>query len=206
MHACNHAPAPIVKGDKYVSFHSPKNQYEIEQLRSIPYASIVERLIYAQVCTYSDLAFVTEMLGRYQKSPGKEHWNGIKNALRYIQGMKGLMLIYERSDSFEIVSYSDSDFVGYLDTDRSASGYVFELVGEAISWSNSKQNVMTLSTMYEEFVACYEAMRQAMWLKKFVLDLRMIDSIKRPLKLYCDNEPAVLYAHNNKKTKAIKAH
>jgi hypothetical protein len=27
---------------------------------------------------------------------------------------------------------------------------------------------------------------------------------ERPLKLYCDNEPAVLYAHNNKKIKAAK--
>jgi hypothetical protein len=45
---------------------------------------------------------------------------------------------------------------------------------------------------------------QAMWLKKFVPGLRVVDSIKRPLKLYCDNEPAVLYAHNNKKTKIAK--
>jgi hypothetical protein len=43
-----------------------------------------------------------------------------------------------------------------------------------------------------------------MWLKKFVPGLRVIDSTKRPLKLYCDNEPAVLYAHNNKKNKAAK--
>jgi hypothetical protein len=40
-----------------------------------------------------------------------------------------------------------------------------------------------------------------MWLKKFVSGLRVADNIERPLKLYCDNEPAVLYAHNNKKTK-----
>jgi hypothetical protein len=37
-----------------------------------------------------------------------------------------------------------------------------------------------------------------------VLSLRVEDNIERPLKLYCDNEPAVLYAHNNKKTKAGK--
>jgi hypothetical protein len=43
------------------------------------------------------------------------------------------MLIYERSDSFEIVDYSDSDFVVYLDTDRSTSGYVFKLACGAIS-------------------------------------------------------------------------
>jgi hypothetical protein len=114
------------------------------------------------------------------------------------------MLTYERSDSLEIVGYSDSDFAGCLDTDRSTSGYVFKLAGGAISWSSSKQTVMTSSTIYAEFVACYEAVGQAMWLKKFVSGLRVVDNIEKPLKLYCDNEPAVLYAHNNKKTKAAK--
>jgi hypothetical protein len=41
-------------------------------------------------------AFVTGLLGRYQKKIGIDHWNGIKKALRYIQGMKGLVLTYER--------------------------------------------------------------------------------------------------------------
>jgi hypothetical protein len=86
----------------------------------------------------------------------------------------------------------------------SEPGYVFKLTGGAISWSSSKQTVMTSSTMYAEFVACYEAVGQAMWLKKFVPGLRVVDIIERPLKLYCDNEPAVLYAHNNKKTKTVK--
>jgi isocitrate/isopropylmalate dehydrogenase len=114
------------------------------------------------------------------------------------------MLTYEISDSFKIVGYSDSDFVGCLDTNRSTLGYVFKLTGGAISWSSSKQTVMTSSTIYAKFVACYEAMGQAMWLKKFVSSLRVIDSIERPLKLYCNNEPAILYAHINKKIKAAK--
>jgi hypothetical protein len=96
------------------------------------------------------------------------------------------MLTYERSDSLKIVGYLDSDFAGCLDTDRSTSGYVFKLAGGAISWNSSKQTVMTSSTMYTKFVACYEAVGQAMWLKKFVPDLRVVDSIERPLKLYCD--------------------
>jgi hypothetical protein len=114
------------------------------------------------------------------------------------------MLTYERSDSLEIVGYSDSDFVGCLDTDRSMSGYVFKLASGAISWSSSKQTIMTSSTMYAKFVACYETVVQAMWLKKFVPNLRVVDIIERPLKLYCDNELIVLYAHNIKKTKAAK--
>jgi hypothetical protein len=67
------------------------------------------------------------------------------------------MLTYKRSDSLEIVDYSDSDFAGCLDTDRSTSSYVFKLTGGAISWSSSKQTVMTSSMMYAKFVACYKA-------------------------------------------------
>jgi hypothetical protein len=126
-------------------------------MKSVPYISAVGSLMYARVCTRPDLAFVTGMLDRYQKNSGISHWNGIKKTLRYIQGTKGLMLTYERSDSLKIVGYSDSDFAGYLDIDRSTSGYVFKLTSGAISWSSSKQTVMISSTMYAEFVACYEA-------------------------------------------------
>ena len=34
--------------------------------------------------------------------------------------------------------------------------------------------------------------------------MKVVDSIERPLKLYCDNEPVVFYAHNNKSSGAAK--
>ena len=58
--------------------------------------------------------------------------------------------------------------------------------------------------MYAEFVACYVTSGQVEWLKKFILGLRVVDSIQRPLRMYCDNEPAVFYAHNNKSSGAGK--
>jgi hypothetical protein len=73
MHACNPTPALIVKGDEYESFQSPRNQYEIDQMKSVPYASAVGSLMYTQVCTRPDLAFVTRMLDRYQKNLGVSH-------------------------------------------------------------------------------------------------------------------------------------
>jgi hypothetical protein len=58
--------------------------------------------------------------------------------------------------------------------------------------------------MYTKFVACYEATGQVKWLKKFVPGLEVVDDIYRLLKLYCDIEPAVTYAHNNKSSGATK--
>jgi hypothetical protein len=50
--------------------------------------------------------------------------------------------------------------------------------------------------MYAEFIACYEATGQVILLKKFVPDLRVVDSIHKPLELYCDNKPTMFCAHN----------
>jgi hypothetical protein len=59
-------------------------------------------------------------------------------------------------------------------------------------------------TMYAEFLACYEATGHVKWLKKFVPGLKVVDTIQRPLKIYCDNEPVVFYAHSNKSSGAAK--
>jgi hypothetical protein len=67
-------------------------------------------------------------------------------------------MTYRRSDSLHIVGYSDSDYAG--DDRKSTSRYVFTLTGGAISWKSSKQTITTSSTMYAEFVACYEATGQ----------------------------------------------
>ena len=41
MHKCSASPTPIVKGDRYGVFQCPKNEYELNQMRSVPYASAV---------------------------------------------------------------------------------------------------------------------------------------------------------------------
>jgi hypothetical protein len=128
----------------------------------------------------------------------------VKKALRYVRSTTGLMLTYRKSESLEIEGYSDADFAGDADDRKSTSGYIFTLEKGAISWKISKQSVTASSMMYAKFVACYEASGQVTWLKNFVPGLKVVDSIERPLKLYCDNEPTMFYAHNNKSSGAAK--
>ena len=58
--------------------------------------------------------------------------------------------------------------------------------------------------MEAEFVACFEAMVQAKWLRKFVEQLKVVDTISRPLKIYCDNSAAVFFSKNDKYSKGAK--
>ena len=39
-------------------------------MKVVPYSSIVGSLMYAQVCTLSNIAFVIGVLGRYLSDPG----------------------------------------------------------------------------------------------------------------------------------------
>ncbi|KAL4366702.1 hypothetical protein GQ457_05G014270 [Hibiscus cannabinus] len=87
MKDCSPSVAPIVKGNKFNL--NPKNEFEREQMKNIPYASVVGSLMYAQVCTRPDIAFAVGMLGRYQSNLGIDHWRAAKKVLRYLKGTKG---------------------------------------------------------------------------------------------------------------------
>ena len=104
----------------------------------------------------------------------------------------------------EITGFSDSDFAGCQYSLKSTSGYIFMFTGGAISWCSVKQTLTTSSTMAAEFVACYEASNHGIWLRNFVTWLNIVESIERPLKLYCDNKSNVLYSNNNRSSTKSK--
>ena len=53
-------------------------------------------------------------------------------------------------------------------------------------------------------MACFEATVQANWLRNFVSKLGIVDSIAKPLRIYCDNSAAVFFSKNDKYSKGAK--
>ncbi|XP_050125357.1 secreted RxLR effector protein 161-like [Malus sylvestris] len=173
-------------------------------MESIPYASIVGSLMYAQTCTRPDISFAVGMLGRYQSNPRMDHWKAAKKVMRYLQGTKDYMLTYRKSNNLEVIGYSDSDFAGCFDSRRSTLGYLFLLAGGAISWKSTKQDAIAISTMEAEFIACFEATNHGLWLRNFISRLGVIDSIAKPLRIFCDNAAAVFFSKNDKYSNGAK--
>ena len=54
------------------------------------------------------------------------------------------------------------------------------------------------SRLEAEFVSCFEATSQGVWLKSFIYGLRVMDSISRPLRIFYDNSTTVFLAKDNK--------
>ena len=102
-------------------------------MKAIPYSSVVGSLMYAQVCTHLDIAFVFGVLGRYLSDHSQSHWKAAKKVLRYLQGTKDLMLTYRRIDTLGVVGFSDFDYVGCVDEKKSTSGYIFMMTEGVVS-------------------------------------------------------------------------
>ena len=58
--------------------NSPKIEEEVKYMEEMSYASVVGSIMYAMVCSKSDLAYVIGMISRFMSNSGKEHWNAMK--------------------------------------------------------------------------------------------------------------------------------
>jgi hypothetical protein len=205
MNNCLTSIAPIIKRDKFSKNQCPQNALEQEQIKNIPYASAIGSLLYAQVSTRPDIVMAVGMLDRYQNNLGMEHWKAAKRVMRYLQETKDYGLTYRYTDHLKVVGYSDSDFARCVDSRKSTSGYIFLLAGGAISWRSSKQTIVATFTMEAEFIAYYEATTQALWLRNFIGGLKIVDSIARPIKIFCDNCATIFFSKNNKSESRSKS-
>ena len=116
------------------------------------------------------------------------------------------MLVYHCEDLIPN-GYTNFDFQSDLDFRQSTSGYVFTLGGGAISWRSVKQYCISDSTMEAEYVDACEAVKEAIWLKKFLFDPSVIRMEQVPITLFCDNSGAVAQSkdpRNHKKGKHIE--
>ena len=196
MQSRSSGKTPIVKGNKFSKDQCPQNDIEGDQMIAVPYSSVVGSLMYAQVCTHPNIAFVVGVLGRYLSDPSQSHWKTAKKVLRYLQGNKDLMLTYRCTDTLEVVGFSDSDYVVCMDDKKSTSGYIFMMTEGAVSWKSVKQTLTTSSTMKAEYVAYYEASCHAIWLQNFISALEVVHSISRPLKLFYNNSAVISFSRN----------
>ena len=75
-----------------------------------------------------------------------------------------------------VTGYVDTSFCTDPDDLKSQTGYVFKVNGGAVSWSSGKQPIVTQSTMESEYVAATDAANEAVWLRKFIIELGVFPS------------------------------
>ena len=155
-------------------------------MSNVPYASAMESLMHAMLCTRSEICFTIGLVSRYQSNPRLAHWQAIKRIFRYLSDTSDLFLCYQGGD-LELRRYTNTNWGGNLDEFRSTWGYVLTLGGEAISWCSKKQDCISLSTMKAEYVACCLATKEAIWLRSFLQNLNITPRVDDPAEKMCNN-------------------
>ena len=173
-------------------------------MKNVLYLLVIGSLMYAQVCAHHDIVYVISVLGRYLSDQGQRYLTTTKRMMRYLQGTKDYMLTYRRSRDLINTSYSNSNFTGCSNDHKSTFGYIFIMVGGAMSWKNNLQSIITTSIMEAKYVTCYEATREVVCLRNLISGFPIVESISRPLTIYCDNTIVVIFSQNNKNSTYTK--
>ena len=197
---------PMQHGLALSKAQCPSSSSELERMSRIPYASAIGSIMYAMICTRPDVSYALSMTSRYQSNPGNDHWTAVKNILKYLRRTKEMFLVYGGAEELSVKGYTDASFQTDRDDSCSQSGFVFLLNGGAVSWRSSKQSTVADSTTEAEYIAVNEAAKEAVWMKKFIGDLGVVPSIQDPIKIFCDNEGAVILAkepRSHKRTRHI---
>ena len=82
---------PMSHGIKLSKSQCPTTK-ERERMDKIPYASAIDSIMYAMLCTRLDVSYALSMTSRFQSDPGECHWIAVKNILKYLRRTKDIFL------------------------------------------------------------------------------------------------------------------
>jgi hypothetical protein len=156
------------------------------------YRSMIRSLLYLCASRPDNMLSVC-MCARFQANPKECQLMAVKIIFRYLVQTPNLGLWYPKGSTFDVLSYSDSDYAGCKVDRKSTSGTCQFLGRSLVSWSSKKQNFVALSTAEVEYVAAGACCAQLLWMR---LTLRHFSCKFSKVPLFCDNESANKLANN----------
>ncbi|BBG99481.1 transposable element gene [Prunus dulcis] len=164
---------PLAPHFKLSASMSLNTDEESHYMAQILYKSVVGTLMYAMVCTRTDISQAASIVSRHMHNLGKGHWQVVKWIIQYILGTVDVGLLFQQDKVTGkcVVGYVDSDYAGGLDKHGSTTGFVFTLARGPVSWSSTLQSTVALLTTEAEYMAVIEAIKEAIWLQRLLDDI-----------------------------------
>lgn len=171
---------------------------ESKSVDATQYQAAVGSIMYAMLGTRPDIGFSISRLAQYSNDPREQHWNAVKQLVRYLATTSNYCLTYRgeanNTAEPELTVYTDSDWAADHDTRRSTTGYLFLFAGAPISWKSKRQPTVALSTTEAEYMAACEATREAMNWRMFLGELGL--DTNNPTIIMSDNQGSIALSKN----------
>lgn len=187
-------PAAVGNGNNY---NANEENYDTNK-----YQELIGELLYLATRTRPDIAFVVSYLSQYNHCPLKRHYVMAKRVLRYLNGSKNKRLYYDRK--FDVLkAYSDFSW-GNADSGKSFSGGTIFIGNSLISWKCKKKRMVGNSTCEVELFAISEIVKDIMWIRNMLGELKCNEYILEPTNVYCDNQAAIQWLKNAKSSTRMR--
>ncbi|KAH9672319.1 hypothetical protein KPL70_017676 [Citrus sinensis] len=133
MNDCKPISTPVECGVK-LSKHD-----EGEHIDPTFFKSLVGSLRYL-TCTRPDILYDVGLVSRYMENPKTTHFKATKRIICYIKGTTNFGLLYSFSNDYKLVGYSDSDWGGDVDDQKSTTRFVFFIGDTNFTWIALSKN------------------------------------------------------------------
>ncbi|GJX20230.1 retrotransposon protein, putative, ty1-copia subclass [Tanacetum coccineum] len=171
---------PMQEKLKFSKSQGASTPAEIQRMQNITYASAVGLIMYAVRCTHPDVAFTQNITSQFQQNPGDT-----KRELR-------------------VSCYTNVGYLTNADDMMSQTGYVFVFNRGVVDWKSTKQSIFATSSTYAEYIAAFDASKEAVWVRKFISGLGVVPTIEEPINMYCDNTRAIVITKDHGVTKGAR--
>jgi hypothetical protein len=128
------------------------------------YRSMIGSMLYL-CASRPDIMLGLCMCARFQANPKECHLMAVKRIFRYLVHTPNLGLWYPKGSTFDLLGYSDSDYVGCKVDRKSTFGTCRFLGRSLVSLSSKKQNSVALSTAEAKYVAAGTCCAQLLWMR-----------------------------------------
>jgi hypothetical protein len=92
------------------------------------------------------------MCARFHANPKEVHLRAMKRIMRYLIYTPKFEQWYPKGSTFDLIGYSDVDYVGCKIDRKSTSGTCKFLGRSLVYWASKKQNSVALSTAEAEYI------------------------------------------------------
>ncbi|XP_016185187.1 uncharacterized protein LOC107626802 [Arachis ipaensis] len=157
------------------------------------YQCVMGSLQYFTV-TKPELAYCVSKISQFMLQLLDEHWTHVKHILRYVCGTSTFGLLLQPTNITTMEAYSDSDWGGDPDDQKSTGSFCVFLGKNLVSWCSKKQGAVARSSTETEYQATADLVAKLIWIKNLMIELQT--ELPTPPSIYCDNLSAVLLAVN----------
>ena len=146
------------------------------------YRNIVGALQYCTI-TRHDISFSVNKPCQFMQSPTDLHWQVDKRLLRCLKGTTSFGLSFHYSLDLQLTTYADTNWASCLDDRRSTSGHCIFFGSNLVSWSFSKQKVVSRFNTKIEYRALANATFEFQWIQHLLQELSISPS-SSPIMFY----------------------